>query len=207
MKKLFKTIVLIALTTAALLGGVLLFIHFYTGHGDELVEVPQVEEMRIDKAVRVLEDGGFDYEITDTVYRDGIKLSSIIDQNPEAGFKVKQGRKVYLVLNSNVIPDVDMPDLAGKASYNQALRILENRGLKVAKKIEMPMEEIKDPDSEPVIGQKYAGRDEDIAPGTRIKRNSSVDLVVGIMIDRDLEELEAELEGDEGETPKFPPDD
>jgi len=184
MRKIIKTLLLILLTTAVLVGGMLLFLHFYTGHNKELVKVPQIEGMRIDKGIRVLEDGGFEYEITDTVYRDGVELSSIIDQKPEADFEVKEGRKVYLVLNSDIVPDVEMPDLAGKASYNQALRILNNRGLKVGEKIEMPLKEIKDPDSQPVIEQHYAGSDEAIPPGTKIKRNSTIDLVVGIMIER-----------------------
>ena len=191
------------LVLGLLVGATLLIIHFYTGHGDPLVQVPQIEGMRIDKAVRTLEDGGFDYEITDTVYRDGVPLLAIIDQNPEAGFKVKQGRKVYLVLNSDVVPNVSMPDLAGKASYKQAIRILENRGLSVAEKIEKPIDEIKDPNSEPVIEQRFAGTDRVIDPGTSIQRHSKVDLVVGIMRDRDKEEGELEAEdgmaGDEGD--------
>lgn len=172
------------LATALIIGGSLLFIHFYTKHGDPLVKVPQIEGMRIDKAVRVLEEGGFDYEITDTVYRDGIPLLAIIDQNPEADFEVKQGRKIYLVLNSDVVPNVEMPDLVGKtASYNQAVRILQNRGLKVGKKIEKPIAEVKDPDSEPVLEQYYGGTETPVKPKTMIKRNSVIDLVVGKMIE------------------------
>lgn len=190
--KLLKTLLFIGLLTVALVGGTLVFIHYYTKHSDALVQVPSVEELRIDKAIRVLEDGGFTYEISDTVFRDGIKLNSIVDQIPEAGFEVKKGRKVFLVVNASEVPDVEMPDLAGKASFSQALRILENRGLKLGKRIELQMSEIKDPDSEPVIEQRYAGKDEEIPKGTKIKRNSTVDLVVGVMIEKAVE-----LEGEE----------
>jgi len=190
--KLLKTLLFIGLLTMALVGGTLVFIHYYTKHSDALVQVPSVEELRIDKAIRVLEDGGFTYEISDTVFRDGIKLNSIVDQIPEAGFEVKKGRKVFLVVNASEVPDVEMPDLAGKASFSQALRTLENRGLKLGKRIELQMSEIKDPDSEPVIEQRYAGKDEQIPKGTKIKRNSTVDLVVGVMIEEAVE-----LEGEE----------
>jgi len=190
--KLLKTLLFIGLLTMALVGGTLVFIHYYTKHSDALVQVPSVEELRIDKAIRVLEDGGFTYEISDTVFRDGIKLNSIVDQIPEAGFEVKKGRKVFLVVNASEVPDVEMPDLAGKASFSQALRTLENRGLKLGKRIELQMSEIKDPDSEPVIEQRYAGKDEEIPKGTKIKRNSTVDLVVGVMIEEAVE-----LEGEE----------
>ena len=190
--KLLKTLLFIGLLTVALVGGTLIFIHYYTKHSDALVQVPSVEELRIDKAIRVLEDGGFTYEISDTVFRDGVKLNSIVDQIPEAGFEVKKGRKVFLVVNASEVPDVEMPDLAGKASFSQALRILENRGLKLGKRIELQMSEIKDPDSKPVIEQRYAGKNEQIPKGTKIKRNSTVDLVVGVMIEEAVE-----LEGEE----------
>jgi len=190
--KLLKTLLFIGLLTVALVGGTLVFIHYYTKHNDALVQVPSVEELRIDKAIRVLEDGGFTYEISDTVFRDGVKLNSIVDQIPDAGFEVKKGRKVFLVVNASEVPDVEMPDLAGKASFSQALRILENRGLKLGKRIELQMSEIKDPDSKPVIEQRYAGKDEQIPKGTKIKRTSAVDLVVGVMIEEAVE-----LEGEE----------
>ena len=190
--KLLKTLLFIGLLTVALVGGTLVFIHYYTKHNDALVQVPSVEELRIDKAIRVLEDGGFTYEISDTVFRDGVKLNSIVDQIPDAGFEVKKGRKVFLVVNASEVPDVEMPDLAGKASFSQALRILENRGLKLGKRIELQMSEIKDPDSKPVIEQRYAGKNEQIPKGTKIKRNSTVDLVVGVMIEEAVE-----LEGEE----------
>jgi eukaryotic-like serine/threonine-protein kinase len=201
MKKTIKALLYIGLTTVVLIGGVLLFIHMYTKHSQELVQVPEIEGLRIDKAIRVLEDQGFKYEITDTVYRDGLPLLSIIDQEPEAEFEVKSGRKIYLVLNADQVPDVEVPDLAGKTSFTQAERILKNRGIKVGRKIELQMSEIKDPDSEPVIEQRYAGKDERIPTGTKIKRNSSIDLVVGVMIkaadpDQELETSEEEIPSD-----------
>jgi len=167
-----------------LLVGIFFVINQYTGHGEPNVETPNIEGERIDKALQILEDGGFDYEILDTVYRDHQPLLSVIDQNPEPGFKVKKGRKIYLVINSDEVPEVEMPDLAGKTSYRQALRILENRGLVMGKKITKPHESILDPDSEPVLSQHMAGDTLEIAPGTKIKKHSKIDLVVGEMIDR-----------------------
>ena len=173
----------------------LLFIHTYTKHSQELVKVPEIEGLRIDKAVRVLENGGFNYEITDTVFRDGVPLLSIIDQIPEAGFEVKSGRKVYLVLNAEQIPDVEMPDLAGKTSFTQAERILKNRGIRVGQKIERQLAGIMDAASEPVLEQRYPNSDKQIPSGTKIERNSTIDLVVGVMIkyDEPLDEDELEV--------------
>lgn len=177
-----KTLLIQVATTAVLIIGVFFFLNFYTNHDDPLIAVPNLEGMKVDKALETLEEGGFEYEITDTVYRDGIPLLSIVVQNPIAGFEVKKGRKVYLVLNSKEIPDVEMPDLAGKTSYKQAVRLLENKGLVIGRKIKMPDTHIKDPDSEPVLMQRISGDSTEIAPGTKIKRHTKIDLVVGTML-------------------------
>lgn len=178
----YKTLLFQVITTAVLIIGVFFFLNFFTNHDDELIPVPKLEGVRVDKAIQMLEEADFEYEITDTVYRDGQPLLSIVVQNPVAGFEVKKGRKIYLVLNSDVIPDVEMPDLAGKTSYKQAVRLLENRGLNIGRKIKMPDPHVKDPDSEPVLRQYLAGDTIDIAPGRKIKRHTRIDLVVGSMI-------------------------
>ncbi|MFT5512185.1 MAG: beta-lactam-binding protein with PASTA domain [Bacteroidia bacterium] len=197
MKKTLKSLLWIGVTTVLLVAAALLFIHIFTKHSQDLVKVPEIEGLRIDKAVRILEEGGFNYEITDTVYRDGLPLLSIVDQTPESGFEVKSGRRIYLVLNADQVPNVEMPDLAGKTSFTQAQRILTNRGIKVGKKIEMQLSEIKDPDSEPVLEQRYANTNKAIPKGTKIKRNSSVDLVVGVMIQFESDVLEGEEDASE----------
>ncbi len=170
------------LVLTILLVGAFVLLDKYTGHGDPHVQTPNVEGERIDKAIRILEEGGFEYEITDTVYRDHQELLSIIDQNPEPDIEVKKGRKIYLVINSDEIPDVEMPDLAGKSSYSQAIRILKNRGLVPGKKITRPHASILDPDSEPVLSQRIAGDTTEILPGTLIQKHSKIDLVVGTMM-------------------------
>lgn len=190
MNKTLKFLVFIGLTTVVLIAGVLLFIRTYTKHSQDLVKVPHIEGLRIDKAIRVLEEGGFQYEITDTVFRDGLPLLSIVDQIPDSDFEVKSGRKIYLVLNADQVPDVEMPDLAGKTSFTQAERILKNRGILVGRKIEIQMAEIKDADSEPVLEQRFAGSNKQIPKGTKIKRNTAVDLVVGVMNKANIEDLE-----------------
>jgi beta-lactam-binding protein with PASTA domain len=199
MKALFKNLIAMVLLSGALFGGVLLFIHFYTGHGEENAKVPEVMGLKINKAIEVLEKEGFKYTVTDTVYQDGQELLAIVDQNPDAGLEVKQGRRVYLVINAPTVPKVRMPDLAYKTSFDQAVRVLRNTGLKLGKKIKRPHEMVSDPDSEPVLEQRIAGDSTIIKPGTLVKRNSQIDLVVGTMI-RYSDEAEESL-NQEGESP------
>ncbi|MCB9262103.1 MAG: PASTA domain-containing protein [Flavobacteriales bacterium] len=182
MNKTLKTLLLIGLATIGFIALSLIFIHFYTGHGKALVKVPKIEGLKIDKAVEILVDQGFNYEITDTVYRDGKPLLSIIDQDPEADFDVKYGRKIYLVLNSDKIPDVIMPDVTDGDSYDQVVRSFKSIGLKIGKITEQPIPEIKDPDSKTVLGVFYPGTQDPIKPGTKIQRNSTVDMAIGVMI-------------------------
>lgn len=181
--KTIKTLLFIGLTTAVLIIAMFFFLNFYTHHDKALTEVPDLDGIRVDKALRILEDGGFQYVITDTIYRDGKPLLSIIDQNPSAGEEVKHGRIIYLKLNSKEVPDVEMPALAGKTSYKQAVRLLGNRGLDIGTKIKRPDPHIKDPDSEPVLEQRLHGDSTAISPGTKLKRHTRIDLVVGVMIE------------------------
>lgn len=183
--------------TIALVLLTLLTIYFYTGHGKENVSVPQIEGLRIDKAIELIESQGFKYEITDTVYRDGMPLMTIIDQNPEADFKVKKGRKLYLVLNTDAIPKVPMPDLAGRSSLKEAIQLLKIRGLELGRTIERPDGSVMDESSKPVLDQYLAGDTVTIAAGTQIERHTKIDLVVGVKVKGSEGEGEGEGEGDE----------
>jgi hypothetical protein len=158
-----------------------LLLSAYTRHGQIPVEVPNVQELRIDKAIRLLEDHGLSYAVTDTVYREGIELMSIVSQNPESGMKVKKGRKIYLVINAEDLPMVEMPDLAGKTSFQLAVKMLKSKGLELGERIERPDPSIQSAENEPVLEQRLSGQSEEIAPGTPVRMHSKIDLVVATM--------------------------
>jgi eukaryotic-like serine/threonine-protein kinase len=200
LKKLFKNLGFIGGLTVGLVLLTLLIIHFYTGHGKENVVIPVVEGLRIDKAIDVLEEQGFRYLITDTVYRDGVELMTIIDQIPEANFAVKKGRTIYLVLNTDAIPKVPMPALAGRTSLKEARQILKIKGLELGEIIERRDPSVVDPSSVPVLDQYIGGDTLSIEPGTQIERHSKIDLVIGIM----MEDL---IEGEDGFAPEVQDED
>lgn len=165
-------------------------LNIFTKHNQAPVEVPNVQELRIDKAIQLLEDRGLNYEVTDTVYRDGIELNSIVGQNPEAGMKVKKGRRIYLVINSDDLPMVEMPELAGKTSFQLAVKMLKSKGLELGEKIEREDKSIMSKEDEPVLEQRRSGESNEIAPGTLIKMHSKIDLVVAVMIDAGMDSTE-----------------
>lgn len=182
---LLKTLTKHFLMMALILVGLGVIFYFllsaYTRHNQIPVEVPNVEELRIDKAIRLLEDHGLSYAVTDTVYREGIELMSIVSQNPESGMKVKKGRKIYLVINAEDLPMVEMPDLAGKTSFQLAVKILKSKGLELGERIERPDPSIQSAENEPVLEQRLSGQSEEIAPGTPVRMHSKIDLVVATM--------------------------
>lgn len=197
LKLISKHILLMALVMVGL--GIIFYflLSSYTRHNQEPVEIPNVQELRIDKAIRLLEERGLTYAVTDTVYREGIELMSIVSQNPDAGMKVKKGRKIYLVINSEDLPMVEMPDLAGKTSFQLAVKILNSKGLELGEKIERPDPSIQSAENEPVLEQRLSGRSEEIAPGTPVKMHSKIDLVVATMIgNEDSTAIEAEFSED-----------
>ena len=115
--------------------------------------------------------------ITDEVYDKTKEPGTIIKQNPEAGEKVKKGRKVYLTVATSEPPTVIMPELRD-VSLRQAEIMLNALGLELEGTIMKPS-----PYENAVLEQLHNGRV--IAAGTKIKMGDKITLVVG----RDISEL------------------
>ncbi len=180
MKKIIKHLGIIIFIIFLILGGALWYTSIYTQHNSTLIKVQDLEGMNSDKALELLDDVGLEGVINDTVYKDGVKRLSVINQNPAAGLTVKPGRKVYLVINTAKIPMVEVPDLAEKTSLKQATNILLRRHLKVGNVIKQRNSSVRHRTDEPVLAQYEHGTKKSIKPKTLIKRNSKIDLVIGI---------------------------
>jgi beta-lactam-binding protein with PASTA domain len=101
----------IGVITIVLLLGTLRYLDIYTNHDSTLIQVENLEGLTASKAIVKLESMGLQSEVTDTVYKDGAKKLSVINQNPEAGLMVKPGRKVYLVINTDKKPLYHKPEI------------------------------------------------------------------------------------------------
>lgn len=153
-------------------------INIYTRKG-QTEEVPKVTGMTIEKAIELLEASDLEYVIADSVYDDNAPRNSVMEQSPAAMNLVKKGRKIYLTVNSLDVPEVEMPDIAGKMSFEQAKKTLLRKGLLIGIITKQPDPSITSAADMPVFEQLYRG--EPISPGAKIKRNSKIDLVVGVM--------------------------
>lgn len=142
----------------------------YTNHNEEIA-IPDLSKMNIKEAIKTLDELGLKYEI-DSVRHDSTRpIYSIIEFYPKAGFKVKEGRKIFIKSNPRSWQPVALPDIIGK-SKRLAFTQLKISGLVVGDTIYEP-----DIAKDAVLRVLYKGRP--IVKGTEIPRFAKVDLVLG----------------------------
>ncbi len=143
----------------------------YTRHGQSM-EVPDLMGKKLDKAEAILTSCDLEFKILDSAYRSDLPPNTIIDQTPKFGTKVKQGRTIYVTLNSFNPPLVEVPDLVGKSSFKYAKMQLESYGLVVAEPIYRPS-----PYVNALLEILVNGKP--VAKNTKLPKGSTVTLVVG----------------------------
>ncbi|MBP8066335.1 MAG: PASTA domain-containing protein [Flavobacterium sp.] len=167
----FKHFALALLITAVFVFGVMKFLSVATHHGEE-IPVPNLAKMSVEKAEERLNDIDLEFHLLDTVdYNPAFPPYSIVEQDPLAGVTVKDGRKVYVKINSGGYAKVSMPDLVQK-TYRQALSTLRALGLQEGdvKYVEYMAKDV-------VLEVKQNGKK--LKAGDRILKNSKIDFVLG----------------------------
>ena len=142
----------------------------YTNHG-EAIEVPDLSKMNIKQATAALEDLGLTYEIDSIKYDPKMKPYTVIDYYPAKGFKVKEGRRIFIKSNPRTYAPVELPDLIGK-SKRLAFTQLNLSDLIIENIIYEP-----DLAKNAVLRILYNGKE--IKPGTILPRFAKIDLVLG----------------------------
>lgn len=163
----FIVILLVLVSLFAIVSGIL---NSYTRHGESL-SVPDLSGLQIDDAIHLLNEKKLRYAITDSLYFEGKPKLSILEQNPAAKSKVKEGRVIYLTINSNSVPTVSLPNLMD-VSFRQAEAMLTAVGLKTGKLIYKP-----DIAKDVVLGMQLYNSP--LNAGQKIAKGSMVDLVLG----------------------------
>ena len=172
---LLKAVILIGVIVVGVSAG----LYFYTGHNKE-IEVPELTMLSAEEAARVAEQSGMRVEVTDSVFVQRMAGGAVFRQNPTAGSRVKKGRLIRLSINAHIPRQVSMPNLVGY-SMRQAKAELASRGLNLGK-----LEYVSDMATNNVLKQLYRGQE--IAAGTPVRSEASIDLVVGLS-DTDRETL------------------
>lgn len=173
-KIFLKNIFVIIIMIIAVLWGSFTWLNKFTNHGESL-KVPNFTGMRINEVHEIKNTEQLHFEIIDSVYNQrGIK-GVIIDQTPPAGFRVKENRTIFLTINAWTQEKIAAPNVIGISAV-QAKADLESNGLRLGKMLFMPSDYQK-----LVLEQRFNGRE--LAPGSKIPKNSQIDLIVGLGLD------------------------
>ncbi|MBN2364643.1 MAG: PASTA domain-containing protein [Calditrichaeota bacterium] len=96
---------------------------WYTKHGQSM-ELPDVTDKPVDEGITILEEGGFEPVIQDSVYDEQFAPGKIIQQNPLPYSMVKEGRRVYIIVSIGEKPRY-MPQLIGLTPQDAEFRLKE----------------------------------------------------------------------------------
>ncbi|SHK51528.1 PASTA domain-containing protein [Epilithonimonas mollis] len=168
--KVLLNIVLAMALFAGLVWLTFRWLEFHTNHGEE-VPVPNVMNMTVHEAIKILDDSGLEYEVDSFKYDPKFRPFQVLAVNPNPGSNVKNGRVITLKVNPRTWAKVAIPDIIDRykgLAFNQ----LNLVGLKVGDTLYEPSIQ-----RDAVLRIIYNGTS--VKPGTQIPRFSAVDLVIG----------------------------
>ena len=180
-----------ALVVILLCVGVGIGLDYYTHHGEGIV-VPDLKGMGYDKACRLLAERGLDIVVSDSGYSKLLPANSVLAQTPAFGQKVKQGRIVYVTINSPHSPTFAVPDIVDNSSVREAEARLQAMGFRLTAPL------LIDGEKDWVYGILCQGRR--ISNGDRITMDYPLTLMVGkgtIDESEDVEIIDSVAEVDE----------
>ncbi|MDO6519281.1 PASTA domain-containing protein [Zobellia uliginosa] len=142
-----------------------------TNHG-EFVEVPNFAKMSVPDMRKSAEEAKLRYEVLDSAnFNPEYPRFSIIEQNPPAGSKVKENRKIYLTVNPSGYKKVSVPNII-QVTQRNATSMLRAVGLDVQR-----VTYIDQLGKDMVYYIKYKGKQ--IKPGDKLPKTSKIELVCG----------------------------
>ncbi|MFW6222202.1 MAG: PASTA domain-containing protein, partial [Bacteroidota bacterium] len=159
-----------ALFTILFFLGVFTYLRFYTHHGQSF-SVPDFNGLTVEESNQLADEHHLNIEIEDSIFKQNARPSTVVNQNPPSGFKVKKGRNIFLILNASKPPKKKVPDVIG-VSLRQAQAILETHRFNVGK-----ISYKEDIARNNVLTQKFKG--EKIYKGKKLYIGSKIDLILG----------------------------
>jgi beta-lactam-binding protein with PASTA domain len=159
------------LFVVAVVIGISVGLNRITRHGKTVV-APDFTNMSLAEAARAASEGKVGIKVTDSVFVKGLEGGIVYRQSPRAGATVKQGRSIFLTINSIVPRKVVMPNLVGY-SLSEAKAELHNRGLDLGR-----LRYVRDIATNQVLHQSLDGRD--VAPGEMVVSGSAIELTLGL---------------------------
>lgn len=161
-----------------LLAGLMLFLiikltmhslNAYTNHGESIL-VPDLKGQSLDTLPARLRAQHLYYSVIDSVFLQEKPPGIVLDQDPDPGQPVKEGRKIYLTVTREVPPPVPMPNLVD-LKLDIAREKLQKAGLRLGGVQYYP-----GLGKNLVLRQLY--QDKEIAPGVKIPKGSKIELIL-----------------------------
>lgn len=172
----FLTIIVVAVLLVWLLGVV--FLNYWTRHGEE-ISMPQVVNLKVGDAKRILEDTEFEVQL-DSVFRSDVAPGTVLRQVPRENSMVKRGGKAYLqyvcysVKKAKVPSFVDGPLSSAKINF-------ANAGFN-----NIEIQEVPGDLNDLVLGATYNGLE--LREGMEIPVDAHIVIKVSVYIDRSISE-------------------
>ncbi len=142
-----------------------------TNHG-EFVEVPDFSKMSVMEMRKIAEEAGLRYQVLDsTNYNPDFPRFSILEQDPPAGIKVKENRKIYFTVNPSGYKKVTVPNII-QVTQRNASSMLRAVGLDVQR-----VTYIDELGKDMVYNMKYKGKY--VKPGDKLPKTSRIELICG----------------------------
>ena len=170
-KVFLKQLLLALLALVLLVFGLLYWLRASTNH-DQRIAVPDLSKMSLGLVQQELENADLNYVVIDSSnYNPDFPTFSVIEQNPAAGKFVKEGRKIYLVLNPSGYQKIEIPELVGR-TQRQVEPTLLALGFKIGK-----IDYRDHISSDEVLELRHDGKT--LKVGDPLRKTSVIDLVVG----------------------------
>lgn len=153
-----------------LLSSIHIWLSSYTNHGNTTT-VPDFKGLKPDQLADFTSDKDVKFKIIDSIYNPKLPKGVVVDQEPASNFTVKQGRTVYLTLNTYNPPKIKLPNLVD-VPMRQAQAILQSYGLKVGQLIY-------EPNLNKNITIELRSHGVKLSPGAPMAKGSVIDIVLG----------------------------
>ena len=148
----------------------LVWVDELTNHG-ETYTVPDVCGADFDDAVALLGVEKLDYAIVERRYKENAAENEVIMQYPVAGAKVKEGRKIGLVVNTAEKPKRAVPPVIDNRTYREAESHIKAAGFIIERVDTIPGEK------DWVYELRYSGKR--LANGEAVPQGASLTVVIG----------------------------
>lgn len=147
-------------------------VRVYISSGTQSVEVPNVRDIDLVSASKMIENNGFQVGVKTFENSETVPKDNIIRQTPEAGSQAAKNSKVDLVISKGVETKyTTVPDLSGR-SLTEAESLLGSVNLKIGNKTTLETSDEKQINK--IINQKPNANTQNV------KEGSTVDVTIGV---------------------------